>query len=520
MEELFYRRLDDWNEAGEHRQAADFVLAIPPEDRDYRLNTALARAYLGMEDDVTHWEEALRILLSLKEEGKEDYNWYIRVGGAMARLLHAEEAETWFNMGLSLLPPESREYRETAEKCRLTLRLCRMEAARNDAWARYRDSLDPEKALDFVLNGLLHGGLGDVEDVVEENALLLPDFGIRIFPEVEQLKERGAVLNFWLEAPQWGKRLFECSAAVGAAPGQALGAAVHSFIFSFLDGITRMEIRQDPREVLSAFAGRLHRWALYPSNVVGMGACPKPEGQVWWDALGEDIKKRLGNQRLCYVKIYGAKINGEVTGECRIDDVKSEELSDKVARLVAEWEDVPFASQKQFFFLRQEEETLAPYPYEGIGGQARLRDALVRAVELFHACRDEEDYDRYTPRLAEEIGDKTLAAECLTFLPELCAANAFPQLPAAETVELCREGCPKETVYKNQLADYYPLWNLFFRLLREGAFGEEADAIYREYVGYSSTYRVIQRLRKKGSRLEDCRLTALLCQVDRDFEIR
>lgn len=518
MEELFYQRLDDWNESGEHQQVVDFVLSIPPENRDYRLNTALARAYLNMED-AEHWEKAARLLLSLKEEGKEDYNWYIRVGGAMARLLHDEEAETWFKMGLSLLPPDSPEYREVEDRCQLTLRLCRSELARKEAWERYQDSLDPEKALDFVLNGLLHNGL-EVEDTVEGSALLLPDFGVRVFPEVEQLKERGAVLNFWLDAPQWGKRLFECSAAMGEKPGQALAAAVHSFIFSFLEGVTRMERQIEPREILTTFAGRVHRWALYPSNIVGMGACPSPQGQVWWEALGEDIKKRLGNQRLCYVKIYGAKINGEVTGECRIDDIKSEELSEKVARLVDQWDDVPFASQKQFFFLRQEEETRAPYPYDGIDGQARLRDDLVRAVKLFHACRGEEDYDSYVQRLADEIGDGTLAEECLAFLPELCAAHAFPQLPAAETVELCRDGRPKEVVYKNQLADYYPLWIAFFQILREGTFGDETDAIYREFVGYSSTYQVIQRARKKGSRLEDCRLTALLCQVDRHFEIR
>ena len=59
-----------------------------------------------------------------------------------------------------------------------------------------------------------------------------------------------------------------------------------------------------------------------------------------------------------------------------------------------------------------------------------------------------------------------------------------------------------------------------FQATQDGAFHGEEDAIYQKLVGYSSTYQVIQQMKKNGSRLEDCRLTALLCQVDRDFEIR
>ncbi len=87
-------------------------------------------------------------------------------------------------------------------------------------------------------------------------------------------------------------------------------------------------------------------------------------------------------------------------------------------------------------------------------------------------------------------------------------------------MEICRDGLPKELVYKNQLADYYPLWNVFCETMRSGIFGDETNQIYQQLVGYSSTYQVICQLKKGGSRLEECRLTALLCQVDSDFEIR
>ena len=518
MDEKLYQQIEAWHKADEHQQIIQRVLSIPREEWDYRLTCLLARAYVNTQEPE-NWDTALSLLLSVEEEGKADPEWYFRTGGVLCRLLRKEEAQARFQEGFALLPPDSGARPDWERRCTQVLAFCQQELDRKAAWERYGDSLDPEKALDFYLNGLLHGGLQD-EDRVEGNAILLPRQGVRILPQVEQISQRGAVVNLWLEAPQWGKRLFECSVGMGSSPSQALGLSASSFIFSFLEGVMRMEDRVEPRELETLFDGNTHRWELYPSNIVGLGSAPQPEGQVWWELLGEDIQRRLGNQRVCYVKIYGAKVDGQVTGECRVDDIKSEELSAKVAQAVERWPAGQFASQKQFFFIRQREETILPYPYEGAEGERRLRNALGEAVRMFMACRTEEDYDQYSQRLGERIGDETLADECLTFLPELCAANAFPQLQAAETVEICREGRPPETVYKNQLADYYPLWTLLLQLFQEEELGADPDAIYREYVGYSSTCNVVRQMEQQGSRLEDCRLASLLCQMGSGFQLR
>ena len=518
MDEKLYQQIEAWHKADEHQQIIQRVLSIPREEWDYRLTCLLARAYVNTQEPE-NWDTALSLLLSVEEEGKADPEWYFRTGGVLCRLLRKEEAQARFQEGFALLPPDSEARPDWERRCTQVLAFCQQELDRKAAWERYEDSLDPEKALDFYLNGLLHGGLQD-EDRVEGNAILLPRQGIRILPQVEQISQRGAVVNLWLEAPQWGKRLFECSVGMGSSPTQALGLSARSFIFSFLEGVMRMEDRVEPRELETLFDGNTHRWELYPSNIVGLGSAPQPEGQVWWELLGEDIQRRLGNQRVCYVKIYGAKVDGQVTGECRVDDIKSEELSAKVAQAVERWPAGQFASQKQFFFIRQREETILPYPYEGAEGERRLRGALGEAVRMFLACRTEEDYDQYSQRLGERIGDETLADECLTFLPELCAANAFPQLQAAETVEICREGRPPETVYKNQLADYYPLWTLLLQLFQEEELGADPDAIYREYVGYSSTCNVVRQMEQQGSRMEDCRLASLLCQMGSGFQLR
>ncbi len=392
-----------------------------------------------------------------------------------------------------------------------------------DLDARYPEAVlrTPEGAMDFILHHGLHEML-ETEDAVEDGRLFLPAWHATLTPEIAQLTPQGIVLNLHLSAPQWGTSLFECSVGMGADSMRTnIGMATGSFLFSFMQGVSRMERQEDPLSLRTSFAGREHRWKVYRSNIVGMGAVPElRDPDVYWDALSEGIAKRLGNQKLCYVKVYGAKMGDDITGECRVNDVKSEELSAIVSGLVRRWDVRGFASQKQFFFLRQEPDTVLPYPYFGPEDAALLRERIIAAVRLFHACKTEADFDTLKERTAQATGDPILAAECHTFLPEICTQNAFPEVGYQETVDLIWPGGEKTTVYKNQLADYYPMVNALFSAFSEGVFGEAANDIYRSYIASSASHGAIAQAQEKGSNLSDLRMTALLCSVDDTFALR
>lgn len=383
-----------------------------------------------------------------------------------------------------------------------------------------KGNLDVQLTLQYLLHVSLHKAL-QMENVVEQDHIRLPAWNAVLRPEIAQLNERGIVMNFYLEAPQWGRMLFECSVGMGNDPRTNLGMATGSFLFSFLQGIERMENQEKPELLTTSFAGTEHRWKVYNSDIVGMGNTPKvTDFNIYWDALREEIAKRLGNQRLCFVKIYGAKMGDDITGECRIDDIKNEALSKMVADIIAKWENEGFGSHKQFFFIRQEEATALPYPYEGSKGAAALKEKVIQATKMFHESRSQEEFDTLEERMAEALGDATLAAECRYFLPEICAENAFSEAEYSEVLDIQRRGADRIQVYKNQLADYYLLWNALFSAFSEGIFGEETNEIYQEYIGCSAIYSVICKMQNAGSRLEDARLTALLFQVGKDFVLR
>ncbi|MDE6055842.1 MAG: hypothetical protein K2G55_19275, partial [Lachnospiraceae bacterium] len=358
---------------------------------------------------------------------------------------------------------------------------------------------------------------------IEGTHIYCPKWKMTLTPKIGQLTTQNAVVHFHVSAPQWGKELFECSAAIGESTQQALDTACVSFLSTFIDGIVKMENGEIHEKLETTFAGKQHRWNVSLSNVAGLGPAPDNEdAEFYWNQLKDGIVKRLGNQKLCYVKVYAAKSFGNVTGECRIDDIKSEELSALVAKIAEKWNVRQFASHKSFFFIRQEEETVLPYAYLGPDGYELLKSKVKTAVLLFHACKTQEQYELLPEQLRQALCDATLANECYSFLPEMCTENAFPQMTYAESIQLVTGYGDTIVCYKNQLADYWSLHAALFSLFEEGIFGDAAEEIYNKYISVSASYGVVQQMYEKGGddALSQGNLTALLYQVEDDFEIR
>ncbi len=373
----------------------------------------------------------------------------------------------------------------------------------------------------------LHGCL-ETKDEIKDGKIFCPEWNITITPEIDQLEQQMAVLNFYISAPDWEEPLFECCAGMGKDTDTAIGIATGSFLFAFMQGIALMRRGEDEVPLESEFVGHTHRWSVYKSNVVGTGESTEDDDDakavtsVYWNLLKEHIAKRLGNQKMCYVKIYAAKAVGadgeQITGECRINDVPSDELGALVGEVAAKWSVQQFASQKQFFFIKQDSETVLPYPYS-VNKINVLREKVRTALELFGGIQTQEDYDTLPDKLLAVLGDKTLTEECFSFLPEICAEHAFGQITFSEELQFSTNS-GLVTVYKNQLADFYPLGNLMFGLFDSGVFGEQTNDLYRLLISLSSIGSGVQQLREQDRELEGCRMVALIFNVSEDFEIR
>ncbi|MFD0713770.1 DUF6348 family protein [Paenibacillus sp. GCM10027626] len=345
----------------------------------------------------------------------------------------------------------------------------------------------------YVLHHAMRG-LFEAEEIVREDHIYIPEWQLAIRPYVARWSEQSVLLKFHLSSPKWDRAIVETSAGIGSSAKNALGMAVGGFTLSLMQGIASMENEREPELLETKYGDTVHHWKVYRSNIVGLGESIAEKSEIqFWEALKDEIAKRVGNQKLCYIKIYAAKNGDDITGECRINDIPSPELGSIVAELASSWQVDGFASQKQFIFLQQSEGTYTPYPYQ----PEQIAAATRTAVELFKACETQELYDDFPVRLAERLQDNSLAQELYSFLPEICAENAFEELTYTEEMSIYK-GEESFSIYRTQLASYYLIYDALFAGFREEQFDNE---VYNQYIGVSSIYNVICNAKEQGADL-------------------
>mgnify|MGYP001127431003 CR=1 FL=1 len=100
--DILLRTLERWHEEDQFQKIIDTIYDLPEEELDYTLKSHLARA-LNNNDEL---EEAVRILLSIQDEGKNDPLWYFRLGYAYYYLDREREALPLFEQAYRLNPQD------------------------------------------------------------------------------------------------------------------------------------------------------------------------------------------------------------------------------------------------------------------------------------------------------------------------------------------------------------------------------------------------------------------------------
>lgn len=509
MERYFLDDLQALFEAGRYEELAERILALEHWKEDYELTGALARAFNNLE----RYEDALAVLDITAQDAGEDGYWHFRRGYAFYNLERIQEAAAEFQETVRLLPkdPDAWQY----------LQWCYEqmgEPAMAEQAEQHRKQLlgeevelipgEVEAATQFLLSGGMRT-MFETKDEREGNEIVLPAWNLRLRPQVMELKEHSALLYLHLFHPDWDRTIFECSSGIGQDPNTALGMAVGGVIFSLMSSVSAM-LQKKVKEIVTAeLAGKKHRFCVYLGDMVSQGEFPPEKAeQEYWNALKDGIVKRIGNQKLCYVKVYGASYDGKITGECRINDIAVPELGAVVTELVRTWKIDGFGWKKQFFFLQQEEETRQPYPWT----EEELAEKTVQAAILFHQCQPEQ----YQERLRKLIGDLSLAAEFAAFLPELCAENAVEPGTVSEKVFI---HCQEEIypVYKTQLASYETMKRALFRGFAEGTIPEE---VYSELITVSLLYQKLFGINSKQIQEKKEAEIVLSFDMPKEYEIR
>ena len=159
--------------------------------------------------------------------------------------------------------------------------------------------------------------------------------------------------------------------------------------------------------------------------------------------------------------------------------------------MVAGWNVSDYCTQKQFFFLVQDDETCHPYPYT----QEQITDKVRTALSVFEKLlQDEDGYDRCSEELAKALGDPHLAAEMFSFLPELCAHWEFPALQPSDQLSISFDG-EIHQYNVSQISAFYMLMNSLEKLITSGELSRE---LFIKLVMISAAWGVVCSAKEQG----------------------
>ena len=458
MEENLREQISLWNDEGMYDKVIEAVGGIPESELDYAALLGLALAY----NNTDRLQDSIDLLMKMRSTGEDDAVWNFYLGYALLFSGRRQEAR------MHMLRARELDPRVPAEKF-LHYCIC-------------YDGGQDEKIDNTSVNRWICEMLDGTQ---EDDASYVPDVGVRILADAG-FKTNGycsATLDIDISL-QSGESFYECCVGVGKDARDAVCPALGSFYLGFYTGMRRMLSGQPFAEITDQ---RSRIWKVFSSEVVGMGEHPKVPEIFYWELLKRAVSDHLGNRKIAYMKVYGAKRGDSVTAECRVDDTVSQGLGELLRSSVSGWESEGFASHKQFFFMMYGEDETYPYSQEQINGYVKA------AMEIL--SDQNKKYEERFSALVDLTGDAYLADELRGFIPELCAERAFEKLTSADRLTISAGGGSKEYT-KWQITSYNMIGKALDIWIHSNIYSELA---FRECVIASSTYGVILKAKEDGS---------------------
>lgn len=140
--EVFYKQLEQWNDADEFTRCIRVLETIPEEQRNYRFAYALARALENYAIFGDHENEppqkiaikalgrAIEILESVREEGKDKAEWNMRMAYAYQYLDEQEERAIPYAERWAELDPRDRNAKAVIRECKQEIKKRKKKAAK------------------------------------------------------------------------------------------------------------------------------------------------------------------------------------------------------------------------------------------------------------------------------------------------------------------------------------------------------------------------------------------------------
>lgn len=234
---------------------------------------------------------------------------------------------------------------------------------------------------DILLNRL-HRTITE-KNKIENESIRFLSYDITIEPKIVQIEKKNSILctiYFYVKAPLFDDVFFDSSSSIASDEYKAIELSSDNFVYCALQGILDFLSGIYHHEIETSILGNKKVFTVCESPMIGLGNIENKEdfyheyvgfdedngySSFLWNAVCKEVPFILGNNRVSFIKTYGAKMpDGEIMVECSINNSTSKLLENCVQNEIIKWDnDGEFFSIKQFFFILQSDDTYIKYPY-------------------------------------------------------------------------------------------------------------------------------------------------------------
>lgn len=338
------------------------------------------------------------------------------------------------------------------------------------------------------------------ESEIIDNKLFIKDCEITVTPKITNIENKKnfvmAELIFIVEHKEFSDTFIESTAGVGINDEEALKQGVANFVLcSLCNFIDSLKGKVTESFETNFFGSK--KWDLTKSNIQCMGEGLKSNITDFWDIFEDKIKKRLGNKKFNWIKIFISKTsdNNSIC-ECRINGAINIEITDDLRQLAKSIEfEGNFISLKQFFIIKQSDETYKKpvYSKEEIINQAN------KVIGIISMCDNQEKFNSLLSDIEKVTNDRNLAFELKSFIPEILCELIFPEARYVDKIVLVN-GKDKIDAYKNQFTSYYNIYESVSEMLYNKKIKKED---LKKIICLSATYNAVEKALKENKKLEE-----------------
>lgn len=348
---------------------------------------------------------------------------------------------------------------------------------------------------------------------IVHNAFLIQAFQLFVYADVLSCDGHSAQVVFQIHQQELEDPILDPVYGMGDSREACLKDACANFYQHDLSLMIQALQKKSDYQII-ARTQENHAFDWYASDITCHG---KREGELlesFWPQLEEEIKKRLGNKRLYWVKVYCAKMDHKSEVDVRINDVKSADMGKLLEKYVEQWDCLDgYHTEKQCFYLMQKDNTYIP----SIFSKEDIINYTEKAINLFEECKHQDDARKLRVKLIKLCKDDSLGMELFGFLPEIYCKYAFSDIEYGEQLFLIQKGVPTVEMYQSQVRSFSYMDDVVRKHLRKDKVSQKT---IEKVVQFSANYRAIQKALDEGKDLQDLYTPGIGYFVRADYILR